>query len=1263
VSSSALPDGYAYTKRIHSGNLSDVYTAVREVDGHAVVLKQYSIEATEHEAPRHEWDALRLLAGPGVPRAIDLYEDAARPVLVLDHVPGIPVARWARLEPPSLTAVLRVAVQIADIVGRVHAARLIHRDLNPWNVLVDPLTLSAHVIDFGLSRRLGSVERTGFMSSGAVEGSLRYIAPEQTGRMNRGCDARSDLYSLGATLYFALVGRPPFDAKDPLELIHSHLAKRPPVVSEGRPDVPRPVSDLVAKLLAKEPEERYQSATGLVSDLRALEAELRGSGRIPDTFVLAAADAQTRPRFSAKLYGREDAIARVAGAYARACAGEPQILVVEGDAGSGKSALVETLRPLLAETGGYLAVGKLDLYRDRANAGWAAVVDSLAHQLLLESDANLAAWRERLRASLGNIAGVLAEVAPGLAFVIGDVPPAPALAPRETRARFALAIARFIDACATREHPLVLFIDDVQWSDASTRALLEEVAADPSPGRALLLICAYRSEARESRHIRRLIERFEARSRALDHVTIGPLSTEHAALMLADALGRTADETRELARWVERKTHNGPLMIRQFVDYLHTRGLLHFEVAGGWQWDADAIAAEAVPDDAVALLTAKLHRLTATTRDVASLASCAGDEFDADMIAELAGRDCAEIAEALFVLSDEGLTTPCTRGFRFAHDRIREAAQALLSDEARAKLHAGIAKLLLCRMSGPERAQRVFEIVEHLNRGAAHIGSELRRDVLVLNREAGVRALGGGHAHSAEVYLSRALAVHAEADWAIDRAGSLELHLQGAEAALQRADFETAAALLDAVEPHATAVFDRARVVAKRISLWALTGDPLEAVEYALATLREHGVRWSIDPSRLRARLAIEQVRREMGGDDIDVLLRPAQSPSLERLAPMLILHQSSALMVLSNTHLAMLATCYCMRDHLRGGYVRDPGFLVAVYAMYEFIFLRDPDRARCLARSALAWAEHGDPVTRPQTEMTVHLLLYPFLVSRRMALRPAPRIAAAFEEIGDTEWVVYSRLALHMFLGLAGDDIEATETKLRELHATLASESTIAIDVAACFSALAMLRSTDAPARITSAVEAAPHLRPNRGRNIGAITLWMQTLCVWGRHDLAFELSERVGAWLERASPWVHVVDHTFYRGLAAATLAGRARWPKGARYRRALLQCLRTLRRWARVGPDFEHMVLLLDAERARLRGRPVQAGALYEGAGRRARRQQFAHHAALAHECRARMLVDLRRPFEAQAAANEAASAYAAWGTQAKADALRRELGAGS
>jgi hypothetical protein len=1263
--STALPDGYSCAKRLHTGRLADVYSAVRDSDGAEVILKLYTAGSAKHRlaAAQRELEVLRALAGRGTPEALELILAHVAPVLVMRSAPGLSIESWVESGLPSLAGVLGVALQLAEILARVHAMRFIHRDVNPRNVIIDPVTLETHLIDFGIALRLGSTERGVSTPRDRCEGTPLYLAPEQTGWINHGIDPRSDLYSLGATLYLMLTGKPPFESRDPLELIHAHVARMPVPPVQLRPELPEALSELVLKLLRKAPEERYANAGALRIDLQLLREQLERTGRIEPGFALAS-EAPEKPRFTRRLRGRELELTKLHALADVALGGRAPFLLLQGEAGSGKSSLVEELRPWLAGHGGRLAAGGFDPYCDRPYEGWASALGSLIQQLLAESEARFEHWKTELRAGLGSIAQALVELLPDLRFLVGDVAPAPALGPRETQARLSLAVQRLLAVCASKQHPLVLLLDDLHWSDAASRLLLEDLLGSGLP-EGLLLIGAHRTgDAREGDPMPALRARLDERGIPIESLTVSALDAGAAAALLADALERPLEDVRSLAQLVQRKSGNNPLLMRQFVEHIHARGLLRWRRGEGWCWDPSEIAATDIPDGAVALMTERMGLLEPAVRALLEFASCVGDEFDLDVLVELGSPDRAAAERGLFALSDAGLIAPCPAGFRFVHARIREAAQSLLAEDVRARLHHDIARLLLARTSEAELPERTVAIVEHLNRSLTHVGDDLRLTTIRLNLAAGKRALASGAAASAEGYLSVGRCLRREDDWASAREMSFELLLLSAESALLRGDFEGSLALLRALDARSPSVLESAQIEVKRIQVLVLTQPPEQCVLHALEVMHRRGLRWPLHPTRLRARLALRWLLWKLRPGTRRELLFRATRVDPDLLAPMQIAGVSGAAMVRVDVHLVALVNCWVLGSNLRRGYLTRPSYSLSSYATWVQCVLGNAPEAERLARLALEWCERvPDPTIKPRIDMQVNAVLRPFWTRRRPTLAVMDRIAESLHEIGDLEFAYFARFLKIAYCALAGEGVATAERGFAELSDAVRRSGHHYPEPERCLAVYRLLLGAG-PLQLEAALAESDAWIAANGSASAEVyirTLWMLVLCVHDRFDLALAQSDRIGDRLFAIVPYVHVVDHTFLRGLAAAAVATQARGPARTRHARDVARCRRRLRRWARHGPDFVHMETLLAAEQARLRGDASRARALYDEAAQRAREQDYTHHAALACERQGRMLAELRRETAAGVSLREATALYAKWGALAKAEALRQQRSA--
>ncbi|MBV8578030.1 MAG: AAA family ATPase, partial [Acetobacteraceae bacterium] len=534
--------------------------------------------------------------------------------LRLEDAGGEPLERFMG-SPMETGAFLRLAIAIASVLGKLHQRGLVHKDVKPANILVDLETGETRLTGFDLASRLPR-ERQAPDPPEFIAGTLAYMAPEQSGRMNRSIDSRSDLYALGVTLYQMLTGSLPFTAGDPMGWVHCHIARSPVPPAERLESVPAPVSAIIMKLLAKTAEERYQTAGGVERDLRRCLGEWESRSDIED-FPLGQDDTPDRLLIPEKLYGREGELETLLAAFDRiVTGGAPELVLVSGYSGIGKSSVVNELHKVLVPSRGQFATGKFDQYkRDIPYSTLAQAFQSLVRRLLGKSDTELSGWRDALLEALGPNARLMIDVVPELKLIIGEQPAVPELPPQDTQRRFQLVFRRFIGVFARPEHPLALFLDDLQWLDAATLDLLEDLLTR-SDLQHLILIGAYRDNEVTAAHpLMRKLDAIKSAGGKVGEITLPPLAREHLTQMIADALRCEPERAAPLAQLVHEKTGGNPFFAIQFISSLAEEGMLTFDHdAARWSWDLERIHAKGYTDNVVDLMAGKFARLPAETQ-------------------------------------------------------------------------------------------------------------------------------------------------------------------------------------------------------------------------------------------------------------------------------------------------------------------------------------------------------------------------------------------------------------------------------------------------------------------------------------------------------------------------------------------------------------------------------------------------------------------------------------------------------------------------
>jgi diguanylate cyclase (GGDEF)-like protein/PAS domain S-box-containing protein len=843
---------------------------------------------------RREYLLSRRADHPGVVAAQALGTHAGLLYLVMpDH--GMASLRdqlaHGRLEAAQA---LQVALGVLDALEAVHGAGIVHKDVSPGNILLDGVAASVKLIDFGVAADVSS-ERSEAVRPAELEGALSGMAPEQSGRMHRDVDYRADLYSLGAVLFEMLAGRPPFDATDPVQVVHAHLALPPPDLRVLRPELPAVLAALVGRLLAKSPEARYQSHGVLRRDLQFILSHL-GEPVPLQGYALAAGDLPQQFRMAGMLYGRSQDRQKLLQTFEAAADGPLHLVRVSGVSGIGKTALVASVRGALAGLRGNFVVGKFDQFGQHTPC--AAFVQALrqrVQQVLSQAPVAQHAWSQALQGALGADTSVACAMVPELGALFGSIPPPPSVGPVEAETRFLRTMQRCFMALASADEPLVVFIDDLQWADRSARRLLRQMVANEAL-RNLLLVVAWRSDEVPTGHPLaadlKLLETAEGRGCALE---VGPLDVEECSRWIADSLSCLAADAADLARLVHAKTGGNPFFLRRFLEEAAARRLLWLDVSQGrWRWSLEAIAREPIADNVVALLVTQLRRLPPHTVELLTVAACLGPRFGLSTLAEASGTAPAEVPGILHSALESGVLQPADGRYRwmvllqaheregmqpelmFAHDRVQEAAYALADPADRPALHLRIGRLL---RSGIDPDRPDFAVLNHLNLGSALMDDvQERLDLAVLDGQASRRAEEAAAFDLAADLAARRVVLQGAEWWIHAPQEALAWHVHAARMAYLADRGAQMAQWLDAAAPHARTPSEQAELMGVRVEALFATGDLDGVVDTGLRALDVLGVelpaaRTPQDVARLVATLQAEIIAMGL--------------PALRALAPM----------------------------------------------------------------------------------------------------------------------------------------------------------------------------------------------------------------------------------------------------------------------------------------------------------------------------------------------------------------------------------------
>jgi predicted ATPase len=901
------------------------------------------VVAAEQPSPQslrrleHEYSLATELDAAWAAQLLALTRHQGRAVLILKDPGGEPLDRVIvqhKGQPIDLIRFLRIAIGLAAALGQAHRQGLIHKDFKPENAFVDD-SGRAWLTDFGIASRLPS-ERLTLAPPEIIAGTLAYMSPEQAGRMNRSIDSRSDLYSLGVTLYQILTGALRFAVADPLEWVHCHIARQP-VAPINRLEVPKPLSDLIMKLLAKNAEERYQTAAGLEADLRRCLSECQSHGRI-DPFPLDMNDSSDRLLILEKLYGREREVEALLAAFDRVAAqGTAELVLVSGYSSVGKSSVVNELHKVLVPTRGLFAAGKFDQYkRNIPYATLAHAFQMLVHQILVKSEAEVDHWRHALLDVLGPNGQLIISLIPEIEFVIGKQPPVADLPRQEARNRFQLVFQRFLSAFATAEHPLALFLDDLQWLDAATLELLERLIADPNV-RHVLVIGAYRDNEVSSSHpLMRALSVIREAGVKTQEIVLSPLGLDDVGRVIAEAVHCVLNSAGSLAQLVHEKTGGNPFFAIQFLTASVEQGLLRFDQeAPGWVWELGLIRAKNYSSNVVDLMVGKLQRLSGTTQAALQQLACLGNVAEIATLRMVFGQSEEEIHTAHLEAARIGMVFRMEGHYAFSHDRIQEAAYALIPEGQRAPAYLRIGRVLMASMSAGQFAEHQFNVANQLNRGAALlIDPDEKAQVARINLIAGQKATSSAAYASASEHFAAGIALLDEADWTNQYTLTFRLKLERAECEFQTGRFESAEQLIEELLPRAATKVDAAAVYRLKVSLQTVKSEIPQAVASALTCLGLFGIDLPPHPTEEEVEAEYEAVWQTLSGRLIESLIDLPLMADPEMLAAMEVLSVLGPSAYFTDLRLYYLLICRMATISLRHGASKDSAYGYASFGV-----------------------------------------------------------------------------------------------------------------------------------------------------------------------------------------------------------------------------------------------------------------------------------------------------------------------------------------
>ncbi len=1311
---------YQIFDKLHQSDNSLVYRAFLKSKNQTVILKVLNKDypsSAEITRYKQEYRITHSLNGDGIIKAYSLQRHENKLVIFFEDFGAKSLKGIISKQKISIEEFLIIAIKIVSGLLTVHNSNIIHKDINPSNIVYNQETGQLKIIDFGISSRL-SQEFLPICPPSQLEGTLAYIAPEQTGRMNRGIDYRSDFYSLGVTFYELLTNQLPFTTTDPMELVHCHIAQQPLPVHELIPDIPLAISNIIDKLLAKTPEDRYQSAWGIKADLETCLNQLKSQGQI-SLFPLANQDISDKFHIPQKLYGREPEVNQLLTAFEQVCQGATEMILISGYSGIGKSALVNEIHKPITRQRGQFISGKFDqLQRDIPYAGISQAFQDLVNKLLSEPEVTLQTWKKRILEALGNNSQIIIDVIPGIEKIIGKQPPVEQLGRTESQNRFNLFFQRFLSVFCQKEHPLVIFIDDLQWADLSSLNLIEQLISDPD-NQYFLVIGAYRdNEVSPTHPLIQTLEKIDRAQVTVNQITLSPLNIKHVNQLIADTLSCSTETTQALAELVAKKTGGNPFFLTQLLYSLYQDNLLVFNADQSfnqednqednqqsyWQWDIGQIESVSITDNVVDLMVSKIEKLDDQTQQVLKLASCIGNHFNLEILSVVNNKSQIVTARELQSALDEGLIINLDNNYKvpllcnsekllknnietyseystyipykFLHDRVQQAAYSLIPETEKKPIHLQIGCLLLKNTQKDELQDKIFNIVNQLNQGYSLITDQFEKNELAkLNLQAGKKAKASVAYETALRYLEIGLELLTSNSWDSDYALTLELHIETLEVLSLNTKFLRVESLSEIILKKARNILDKVSVYQVKISSNYAQFKQQEAMDIAFDFLAELGI--NIPQKSEDIEESINQVQKS-----IELLLQDKEIDSLSKLDSMTDLYKLGAISILQqiytsaiqlNFPLFILIVLIQLNLCLEYG---NPIQASSVYSFYGMILcgvMKNFNLGYEFGTLSLKLQEKSN---NPKLDALVMHLYYGFIWHWKNPLGNKivdNKLLSGFQKginTGDREYASYTAITYCLIQFFRGDNLEKiadNSTKHINIINKFKQEYSL-IYMTICSKIIINLLDyyTDKYSLVITdnREEENQHIISWKNDNnqwLLFIAYFSKMLICYFLNDIDKAYINAVNAeqYVQSSGAYLPAPQYNFYASLTSLAYYNNCT----IKYKKRILEQLEkneeTIKIWAKYCPEnFQHKYDLVEAEKARVLGKNWQAEEFYEKAIQGAKKYEFVHEEALAYERAAEFYLALDRKEIGQFYLRNAHHCYSRWSAKAKVKQLEEE-----
>ncbi|BBD69807.1 multi-sensor hybrid multi-kinase [Nostoc commune NIES-4072] len=1269
----ALP-GFQIVTLLKAGVKAVIYRGIRVKDQCPVIIKGLRPEQctpNNIEQIKHEYAIAQRLNTAAVVKAYALEMHQGIPYLIIEDFQARSLDQLLdQFQQP--VSFLKIAIEITSKLAQIHTYHIVHKDIKPQNILINLENNQVKIADFGIATFIPYQQQI-ISSSSRIEGSLPYLSPEQTGRMNRGIDHRSDLYSLGITFYEMLTSQLPFQGKDPLEWVHCHIAKSPPSPKKLNSDIPQILCDIISKLLSKVAEQRYQSALGLQFDLERCLKQLETTGEI-QSFILGEQDISERFQIPQKLYGRELEIGKLLQAFERIISqGKPELVLVSGYAGVGKSSLVKEIhKPIVRERGVFIS-GKFDQYkRDIPYSTIVQAFQTLVRQILTQPEAQLLTWKKRIQAALGNNGRLITDVIPEVELIVGEQPPIPELGPAESQNRFNLVFQNFISVFAQKEHPLTVFLDDMQWADSATLNLIQTVITGSSI-QYLCFILAFRDNEVDVVHpFSLMIEKICQYGARITEIILTPLNLVYVNQLIADTLHSSVEQVEPLAQLIIQKTDGNPFFLNEFLKTLHQENLLSFDRQHGiWQWNLTQIEAQGITDNIVSLMIGRMQKLPAATQQVLKLASCIGNRFDLEVLAIVGEQSIEETANALVDATLRGLIIPiesdetAQKNYRFYHDRVQQAAYSLIADESKSVVHLKIGRLLLKNASPEQVNEQIFDLVNQLNFAVDLIIEQTEKDELLrLNLIAANKAKASTAYTPAKKFFSVAMNLLAENAWIEQYEQTFTLFRELAECEFLTGNLKQAEELFELLFMKAASSVDKSNIYMLQIRLYQVAGRYEEALTLGLEALKLFGVTFPDTNEEVQGAIAIEknQVLTNLGNRQVSDIInaRLIQDPNIKTVISLLTTLGSPT--YLGRPDLFPLVVLKAVNYSLKFGNTENSCFAYSMYAMLLVSIFHDIPTGYAFSEMTIQLNEKLHDLKL--RGVVLHIHGSHINVWRNHIFTDISFLERGFigcVEAGDVTMANYNGYQGSWQIIQLGFPLAETYKSLEKytVFARQSKHETVYQTIKLQQMLLMNLRGLTHHNLTLSNDEfdeaSALSIITDAGFVSGIIFYHIIKLIIfftYGEYTEAFNSALKLSKFPVKTLASLIETDYILYYSLTLTALYPAVSEQEQKQFLQSLEFYQQQLQYWANHCPaNFLHKSQLVAAERARIENRDLEAMRLYEQSIASAREQGFVQYEALANELCAKFYVERKFELIAKTYLQESKNAYVRWEASAK------------